>query len=333
MSGISPFGTSLIVYRIHLTWLGTRVSEEHRWYQYCEFSHLGVADTNYVLETKPHRKKGNSYVGTTNVATPSVIPAGKIDSFKGVATRSEEDERIRHEFLVQALANTNCGRVPVKDGAQRTVKEVLMHSSSLARHALSVSLEIEDADGPVSFGSNHASGSVHQEARSPADKPAGAERLEYWEEEMAQSVALSKHDNHGRRIAVPHPELCAEEAEPNPMSIGDNLIPPSTMGAASSEPAGPPTLVEEAIQAGVWGLERSQFITPVLEPQSSEIPKCTASQGLSNWRITNSLLKAYAAMRGSYQLAGRDLYVWMDRCSKSFDKPQECDEHTGSCNS
>lgn len=45
------------------------------------------------------------------------------------------------------------------------------------------------------------------------------------------------------------------------------------------------------------------------------------------------MLSAYTALRGPYRLAGRDMFVWMDRCGKTFTKPEDYSAHVGSCNS
>lgn len=91
------------------------------------------------------------------------------------------------------------------------------------------------------------------------------------------------------------------------------------------------SLVDTAVRKGKWGMKESDLINANLGPQSTEIPDCTASQNPKYWRVSGSALAAYVAMRGPYQKAGRDLFVWMDRCSKTFQKPKECNEATGSC--
>lgn len=95
----------------------------------------------------------------------------------------------------------------------------------------------------------------------------------------------------------------------------------------------PNSLVDNAIRNGVWGLNPSELITQEHEREITGLPKCTASRHTKNWRVTNSMLSAYTALRGPYRLAGRDMFVWMDRCGKTFTKPEDCSAHVGSCNS
>ncbi|KAH8735155.1 hypothetical protein BGZ61DRAFT_528377 [Ilyonectria robusta] len=95
----------------------------------------------------------------------------------------------------------------------------------------------------------------------------------------------------------------------------------------------PNSLVDNAIRNGVWGLNPSELISQEHEREITGLPKCTASRHTKNWRVTNSMLSAYTALRGPYRLAGRDMFVWMDRCGKTFVKPEDCSARVGSCNS
>jgi hypothetical protein len=98
----------------------------------------------------------------------------------------------------------------------------------------------------------------------------------------------------------------------------------------------PPTnsLVHEAIANGVWGLNPSDLIRDDHERECTGLPNCTAShRATPNWRITASMLSAYTAMRGPYRNTGRDVFVWMDRCGKSFETQDEGNDQVGSCNS
>ncbi|KAH7156810.1 hypothetical protein EDB81DRAFT_854851 [Dactylonectria macrodidyma] len=95
----------------------------------------------------------------------------------------------------------------------------------------------------------------------------------------------------------------------------------------------PNSLVDNAVRNGVWGLNPSELIVHEHEREQTGLPNCTASRHTKNWRVTNSTLAAYTAMRGPYRLAGRDMFVWMDRCGKTFVKPEDCNKHVGSCNS
>ncbi|KAH7155236.1 hypothetical protein B0J13DRAFT_654877 [Dactylonectria estremocensis] len=95
----------------------------------------------------------------------------------------------------------------------------------------------------------------------------------------------------------------------------------------------PNSLVDNAVRNGVWGLNSSELIVQEHEREPTGLPKCTASRHTKNWKVTNSILAAYTAMQGPYRLAGRDMFVWMDRCGKTFPKPEDCSKHIGSCNS
>ncbi|KAM5355663.1 hypothetical protein ACJ41O_002309 [Fusarium nematophilum] len=94
------------------------------------------------------------------------------------------------------------------------------------------------------------------------------------------------------------------------------------------------TLAGRALAKRVWGLAQSSLILPGVRrlQRKKRLPSCTSSRYSRPWQVTDSVLKTYTAMRGPYRLAGRDLFVWMDRCRKSFPKPEGYDHDVGSCN-
>lgn len=91
------------------------------------------------------------------------------------------------------------------------------------------------------------------------------------------------------------------------------------------------TLVDATLREGAWGSQESDFIKPFAGPQFSEIPNCSASRERKYWRMTDSSLKAYTAMRGPDDGVGRNMFVWMDHCRNTYREPKECDETVGSC--
>lgn len=134
----------------------------------------------------------------------------------------------------------------------------------------------------------------------------------------------SQNDALGHRDPASGEELRVAADEHTP-SGGDDPVPVYIDSTQTGS-----TIAETAVQEGAWGARDSDLISSTFESQESEIPFCTASEGLQNWRITDSMFKAYTAMRGRYR-RGRDLFVWMDRCRKTFREPEECDERLGSC--
>ncbi|KAK7403569.1 hypothetical protein QQX98_010662 [Neonectria punicea] len=137
---------------------------------------------------------------------------------------------------------------------------------------------------------------------------------------------------------TPQDQVQNKITEPNELEegqVGDFHVPftsnPRDVSVEFNRP--PNSLVDNAIRHRVWGLKISGLITSKHDIVPTEIPDCTASQHTDNWRVTASALKAYTAMRGPYRHVGRDMFVWIDRCGKTFDKPEECDENIGSCKS
>ncbi|KAI5462298.1 hypothetical protein BGZ63DRAFT_209934 [Mariannaea sp. PMI_226] len=96
----------------------------------------------------------------------------------------------------------------------------------------------------------------------------------------------------------------------------------------------PDTLVNEAIREGIWGLNPSELIRYDHETMQTNVPHCTASHEVKeDWCLTASTLTAYTAMRGPYRNTGRDLFIWMDRCGKTFGRQDQQDKQANSCKS
>ena len=58
---------------------------------------------------------------------------------------------------------------------------------------------------------------------------------------------------------------------------------------------------------------------------------CTAAREHRQWRITDSMLQAYMAMRGPSIEARNDLCAWIDYCGRFLAQPTTHDDGVGSC--
>lgn len=87
------------------------------------------------------------------------------------------------------------------------------------------------------------------------------------------------------------------------------------------------SLVHKALENGVWGLTQSELIREDHDTEWTGVPGCTsADQAMRDWRLTATILSTYTAMRGPYRNVGRDMFVWMDRCGKTFET-EEGNDH------
>lgn len=245
----------------------------------------------------------------------------------------DETSVLQAELLKLALRHNKAGKVPIQDGAQRAVGSIIEASPDLAKYARSVVAELDSVGAMMTESPARKS----KNPVSPKD-----EIYDKKHEILHNSQNLGTKSLNGRKM----PEsLQAREVEPpliptNSREHWSTLTQPSNSKYTGHTELRSPkkklltatdsTLVDEAINSRMWGLTASSLVDPLLPAQAPEILNCTGSRDAEAWKITDSTLKAYTAMRGSYQVAGRDLFVWMDRCGKSFRKPEECNEHVGS---
>ncbi|KPM35131.1 hypothetical protein AK830_g11449 [Neonectria ditissima] len=212
--------------------------------------------------------------------------------------------------------------ISMRSVTRKTVDEVFDGSTALESYAQSVDLSVHDS---------------HEESPSKASSLDGRpsnDEIKF--EEAAQQAALEA-DRIDTGISQDQVQKKDTELEDSGEGQSEDFCVPCTSNPDRDEfvefHVPPHSLVDNAVRNRVWGLNISDLISAKHDREPTEIPNCTASHHTNNWRVTTSSLKAYTAMRGPYRHAGRDMFVWMDRCGKTFDRPEECDEHVGSCNS
>ena len=72
------------------------------------------------------------------------------------------------------------------------------------------------------------------------------------------------------------------------------------------------------------------------EPQQPRVAGCTASREKREWKVTDSMMKAYISMRGpmtghGVKAAENDLCAWIDYCGKYLVPPIVLPEGAGTC--
>ncbi|KAF4983132.1 hypothetical protein FZEAL_1399 [Fusarium zealandicum] len=235
----------------------------------------------------------------------------------------------------------------------KTVDEIFEQSDALKRYARSIEHENDDDNESVS----DAGTVIITRPEKLYDVIEEDEEEE--EEEVDDDEAREEHENaateDAERLQVKETvtNTPIEEAkEPSPPQLGGektdtqdgtgpasneenttSLVTKETKMATSPIETTSTTLVETAVKKGIWGLNQSGLIRASVKRPGSKyiLPNCSMSQGDRHWQITDSVLKAYTAMRGPYRISGRDLFVWIDRCRKTFAKPEGYGNGVGSC--
>ncbi|KAF7542324.1 hypothetical protein G7Z17_g11669 [Cylindrodendrum hubeiense] len=257
-----------------------------------------------------------------------------------VETQDEQPE------MPELPRNTSpAGTILIRKGARKTVDDVFddstVHKSLAKSVQLGVCYDLERCNSNI--GSLDGDQGAAEEKDPDARSDSYDEDCTKYETKLNGSREKGAPEAEGTNANMFQNPVKNEDTPPeSPEDEGDEQFQdcyfPFTMkprrdGFPDSDYVPPNSLVDKAISNGVWGLNPSNLIIQEHERELTGLPNCTASRHTKNWQITNSTLVAYSAMRGPYRLAGRDMFVWMDRCGKTFLKPEECGEDVGSCNS
>ncbi|CAM1504214.1 Fc.00g018050.m01.CDS01 [Cosmosporella sp. VM-42] len=279
-----------------------------------------------IDEPEPRRPNGG------DAAVPNAFPKSLRTHGRSKSEIVERDEdRLRRDLLL--LTSNEFESIPLRPGAHRTVTGVFRESRAFDIHARSAEMEVEwqplravpEGGGPAGI-----------EEPTPFKVEADCETNHTADcvsclQDLDHDIDISCNSRNSPAASSEHVEdvLSSDrETEPdNPESTSQKDKEPAYLDPSKAAR----TLVNTALQSGVWGLNQSALVNPYLRPQITKVPDCTASDETKYWRVTDSMLKAYTAMRGPYRAAGRDLFVWMDRCSKTYCRPEECNELVGSC--
>ncbi|KAF7559889.1 hypothetical protein G7046_g4270 [Stylonectria norvegica] len=241
-----------------------------------------------------------------------------------IVDRTEDGDALRRELRELAAKHNHIKRVPVRDGAQRTVTQVFRGSPILEDYAHSAEIGIN-----------------RQRLRLASELEASLKQIkEGRSSDESSEEYFECHENKEYSVSSERENI---DVPPTPIDANSSLIgtdqdiadgsQPRLMSARQTSSMTSSTLTDTTLHKEFWGSNDSGLIDENADSDTAQVPKCTASGHEKRWRITQSMLKAYNAMRGPKALAGRDLSVWMDRCRRWIDKPKERNEQLDLCDS
>lgn len=236
-------------------------------------------------------------------------------------------------------------------GAQRPVTDAIRHPDALDLCPQSVMMEMGVGDVPPPLEHDHSntqwSAQLNHEGQFDGTNN-GNSSEEYYECHESGQHWLAAERQFQSDMFQPkvHPLSETDTAQTNAYSHAqptkaawDEAVPLEFVAAYRKyspdahyqPPEVSDTLGDATFSEGAWGTQKSELIKPFTGPQFSEIPNCSASHGHKYWRMTDSSLKAYTAMRGPTEDSGRNMFAWMDHCRNTYGEPKECNETVGSC--